>query len=119
MLAALAVLGTALATIAGAEFLRRKGSRKVRVLGIIPARYGSTRFPGKPLALLGGKPMIQHTFMNSKRASCLTKLVVATDDEVRKRVLVICILWTATQIVFLWLSREFLKLSKALEEKPS
>ena len=118
MLAALAVLGTALVTIAGAAILKREGNRRVRVLGIIPARYGSTRFPGKPLALLGGKPMIQHTYMNSKRASCLTKLVVATDDEVRKRTLV-CTLWTATQIVFLWLSRESLKPLKALEEKLS
>lgn len=48
-------------------------------LGIIPARYGSTRFPGKPLALLGGKPVIQWVY---ERASSLFEhLLVATDDQ--------------------------------------
>jgi len=48
-------------------------------LGIIPARYASTRFPGKPLALLGDKPMIQWVY---ERASSLFEhLVVATDDQ--------------------------------------
>lgn len=51
------------------------------VLGVIPARYGSTRFPGKPLADLAGKPMIWHTYHNAKTSAVLTKLVVATDDE--------------------------------------
>eukprot|EP00958_Prasinococcus_capsulatus_P022293 scaffold3134_cov414-Prasinococcus_capsulatus_cf.AAC.16 len=55
--------------------------RKPRVLGIIPARYASTRFPAKPLALLGGKPMIEHTYFNSLKAGCLDELVVATDDR--------------------------------------
>ena len=48
---------------------------------MIPARYGSTRFPGKPLADLAGKPMIWHTYHNAKTSAVLTKLVVATDDE--------------------------------------
>ncbi|MFH0756894.1 MAG: 3-deoxy-manno-octulosonate cytidylyltransferase [Bacteroidota bacterium] len=47
-------------------------------LGIIPARYGSTRFPGKPLALLGNKPMIQWVWERASEA--FTHLVVATDD---------------------------------------
>lgn len=51
------------------------------VLGIIPARYGSVRFAGKPLARLCGKPMIQHTYERASRASCLSELLVATDDE--------------------------------------
>lgn len=46
---------------------------------IIPARYGSTRFPGKPLALLGGKPIIEHVYQ--KASSVITDTYVATDDE--------------------------------------
>lgn len=48
-------------------------------IGIIPARYASTRFPGKPLALIGGKPMIQRVYEQAKKA--LDRVVVATDDE--------------------------------------
>ena len=48
-------------------------------IGIIPARYASTRFPGKPLALIGGKPMIQRVYEQAKKA--LDYVVVATDDE--------------------------------------
>ncbi|MBQ4337311.1 MAG: NTP transferase domain-containing protein, partial [Lentisphaeria bacterium] len=46
----------------------------------IPARYGSTRFPGKPLALLCGKPMIQHVYEKAA-ASKAAAVVVATDDQ--------------------------------------
>ena len=48
-------------------------------LGIIPARYASTRFPGKPLALLGGKPMVQRVY--ERVAPLLDHVAVATDDE--------------------------------------
>ncbi len=48
-------------------------------IGIIPARYASTRFPGKPLAIIGGKPMIQRVYEQAKKA--LEHVVVATDDE--------------------------------------
>ena len=48
-------------------------------IGIIPARYGSTRFPGKPLALLGGKPMIERVY--NQVSQVLDQVVVATDDE--------------------------------------
>jgi 3-deoxy-D-manno-octulosonate cytidylyltransferase len=51
------------------------------VIGVIPARYGSTRFPGKPLALIAGRPMIQHVYERSLKASLLSRVVVATDDE--------------------------------------
>ena len=51
------------------------------VLGVIPARYGSTRFPGKALALLGGKPMVQHVYERARQAKKLNEVVVATDDE--------------------------------------
>jgi 3-deoxy-manno-octulosonate cytidylyltransferase (CMP-KDO synthetase) len=51
------------------------------VVAIIPARYGSTRFPGKPLSLLGGKPMIQHVYENTSRTPGLDRVIVATDDR--------------------------------------
>jgi 3-deoxy-manno-octulosonate cytidylyltransferase (CMP-KDO synthetase) len=51
------------------------------VLGVIPARYGASRFPGKPLAMLWGKPMIQHVWERARAASGLDELVVATDDD--------------------------------------
>ena len=51
------------------------------VVAIIPARYGSTRLPGKPLALIGGKPMIQHVYESASRARCLDRVLVATDDR--------------------------------------
>jgi 3-deoxy-manno-octulosonate cytidylyltransferase (CMP-KDO synthetase) len=53
----------------------------MRMLGIIPARYASTRFPGKPLALIAGKPLIQRVVEQAKRARTLGEVVVATDDE--------------------------------------
>jgi 3-deoxy-manno-octulosonate cytidylyltransferase (CMP-KDO synthetase) len=53
----------------------------MRVVAIIPARYGSTRFPGKPLALIGGKPMIQHVYQSAARAKILDRIIVATDDR--------------------------------------
>lgn len=48
-------------------------------IAIIPARYASSRFPGKPLAILGGKPVIQHVY--EKAISVLSNAYVATDDE--------------------------------------
>lgn len=51
------------------------------VIGIIPARYNSTRFPGKPLALIKGKTMIQRVYEQAKMVSELKKIIVATDDE--------------------------------------
>ncbi|WP_199121215.1 3-deoxy-manno-octulosonate cytidylyltransferase [Pedobacter sp. ASV28] len=51
------------------------------VLGIIPARYASTRFPGKPLVDIYGKTMIQRVYEQSIQTSSLSKVVVATDDE--------------------------------------
>jgi 3-deoxy-manno-octulosonate cytidylyltransferase (CMP-KDO synthetase) len=52
----------------------------VRILGIIPARYASTRFPGKPLALIAGKPLIQHVVERCQLAKSLSEVIVATDD---------------------------------------
>jgi 3-deoxy-manno-octulosonate cytidylyltransferase (CMP-KDO synthetase) len=51
------------------------------VLGVIPARYGASRFPGKPLALLWGKPMLQHVWERAARAEGIDTLVIATDDD--------------------------------------
>lgn len=50
------------------------------VLGVIPARYASTRFPGKPLALITGKSMIQRVYEQATKAHLVTQVVVATDD---------------------------------------
>ena len=55
--------------------------KKISVVGIIPARYASTRFPGKMLALIAGKSLIQHTFENAKRSDSLDEILVATDDS--------------------------------------
>ena len=49
--------------------------------GIIPARYRSTRFPGKPLADIHGRPMIWHVYERSRKCTELTSVVLATDDE--------------------------------------
>lgn len=50
------------------------------IIGVIPARYGSTRFPGKPLHLIAGKPLIQWVVEQCQMAKSLTKVIVATDD---------------------------------------
>jgi 3-deoxy-manno-octulosonate cytidylyltransferase (CMP-KDO synthetase) len=53
----------------------------MRILGIIPARFASTRFPGKPLALIAGKPLLQRVVERCQLASALAEVIVATDDE--------------------------------------
>jgi len=52
----------------------------VIIAGIVPARYASTRFPGKPLALIAGKPLIQHVVEQCQKAKSLNEVIVATDD---------------------------------------
>ncbi|MEM9016407.1 MAG: 3-deoxy-manno-octulosonate cytidylyltransferase [Verrucomicrobiota bacterium] len=52
-----------------------------QVLGVIPARWGSTRFPGKPLHSIAGKPLVQHVWDRCSECSNLALLTVATDDE--------------------------------------
>jgi len=54
---------------------------RVKILGVIPARFASTRFPGKPLALIAGKPLIQRVVEQCQQAKSLSEIVVATDDE--------------------------------------
>ena len=51
------------------------------VMVVIPARYGSSRFPGKPLFMLGQKPMIQHVYEQAAACRAVTEVLVATDDE--------------------------------------
>ena len=51
-----------------------------KIIGIIPARFASTRFPGKPLADIAGKPMIERVYTQAKKAKLLQEVVIATDD---------------------------------------
>ncbi len=53
----------------------------MKTLGVIPARYGAQRFPGKPLALIAGKPLVQRVYEQARKASRLDVVVVATDDQ--------------------------------------
>ena len=53
----------------------------MKTVGIIPARYASTRFPGKPLAFIAGRPLIQHVVTQCQQAKSLAEIIVATDDE--------------------------------------
>lgn len=53
----------------------------MQVVGIIPARYASTRFPGKPLVPIAGKPLLQHVVERCQKARSLKEVIVATDDE--------------------------------------
>jgi 3-deoxy-manno-octulosonate cytidylyltransferase (CMP-KDO synthetase) len=58
-----------------------------QVIVVIPARYGSTRLPGKPLVALAGQPMIQRVYERARLASTVNRVIVATDDErIRKAV---------------------------------
>src|ERR1043165_6723917 len=52
----------------------------MKILGIVPARYASTRFRGKPLAIIAGKPLIQHVVEQCQKSKALNEVVVATDD---------------------------------------
>ncbi|KAG0462531.1 hypothetical protein HPP92_021007 [Vanilla planifolia] len=83
------VIGAAVAAAAAAAAahvglfrrLLRRGGFRSRVVGIIPARFASSRFEGKPLVHILGKPMIQRTWEMAKMASTLDHVVVATDNE--------------------------------------
>jgi 3-deoxy-manno-octulosonate cytidylyltransferase (CMP-KDO synthetase) len=54
---------------------------QTRILGVIPARFASSRFPGKALTPIAGKPMLQHVYERASQARYLTKVIIATDDE--------------------------------------
>ena len=58
-------------------------NQKTKILALIPARMGSSRFPGKPMANILGKPMIGHVYDNVKKNNLITEIAVATcDDEI-------------------------------------
>ena len=52
-----------------------------RILGVIPARFASSRFPGKALAVIAGKTMLQHVFERASAARYLSQVIIATDDD--------------------------------------
>src|SRR2546430_1862393 len=65
-----------------AEIARaRARAAQARPVAVIPSRYASTRLPGKPLALLGGRPMVQHVYERCRESAAFSRVVVATDDE--------------------------------------
>ncbi len=57
------------------------GEKKNKVIAVIPARYASSRFPGKLLAKLAGRPVIEHVVKRTSRAASIDRVLVATDDE--------------------------------------
>jgi 3-deoxy-manno-octulosonate cytidylyltransferase (CMP-KDO synthetase) len=61
--------------------------RLVRAVGVIPARFAATRFPGKPLAPIAGKPLVQRVWEGARSAKRLARVLVATDDE---RIAAVC-----------------------------
>jgi 3-deoxy-manno-octulosonate cytidylyltransferase (CMP-KDO synthetase) len=61
--------------------LKKQEISLAKVVVVIPARYGSTRLPGKPLVMLAGKPMIQRVYERAKLAKQANQVIVATDDE--------------------------------------
>ena len=61
--------------------MRKMKITKPKIVVIIPARYNSTRFEGKPLAEINGKPMIYYVYQRSKKAKCVDDVIVATDDK--------------------------------------
>ncbi len=54
---------------------------RLRTVAVIPARYDSTRLPGKALASIGGRPMIEHVYARARRARGVDRTLVATDDD--------------------------------------
>jgi 3-deoxy-manno-octulosonate cytidylyltransferase (CMP-KDO synthetase) len=56
-------------------------NKLLKILGIIPARYASTRFPGKPLAILAGKSIVQNVYEQCRLSKSLESVIVATDDQ--------------------------------------
>ena len=58
-----------------------QSSAPTYILGVLPSRWGSTRFPGKPLHLIAGKPLIQHVWERCQQCSRLDEIIVAVDDE--------------------------------------
>ena len=53
----------------------------MNVVGVIPCRYNSTRFPGKSIALILGEPMMLHVYRRARQTRAIDRLVIATDDD--------------------------------------
>ncbi len=66
--------------MSAAGVLLVSGHMSLRTLGVIPARFAAQRFPGKPLALIAGRPLIEHVYRQAKAAHSLDDVIVATDD---------------------------------------
>src|SRR6266550_6409170 len=60
--------------------MQLRHARMSKTVGIIPARWDSTRFPGKPLYLIAGKPLLRHVWERCLRAKNLDSVIIATDD---------------------------------------
>ncbi|HPG30818.1 MAG TPA: 3-deoxy-manno-octulosonate cytidylyltransferase [bacterium] len=58
----------------------KHSKKKLKILAVLPARYGSTRLPGKPLIRINGKSIIQYVFENVSKSKLIDKIIVATDD---------------------------------------
>ena len=56
-------------------------NKEMKIIGVIPSRYRSSRFPGKPLALICGKPMIYWVYKQALKAKGISEIIVATDVE--------------------------------------
>ena len=63
------------------ESSNSRSADRVAAIAVIPARYGSSRFPGKPLADRTGKPLIQHVVEQVEQAERIGRIIVATDDQ--------------------------------------
>lgn len=61
--------------------MTKKQTNLPTIIGVIPARFASTRLMGKPLADIGGKPMIQHTYESTLKSKLIQKVIIAVDDE--------------------------------------
>ena len=61
---------------------REGGYLNKKVLAVVPARYGSTRFPGKMVELLAGKPLVMHAYLRAQSASLVDEALVATDGDI-------------------------------------
>ena len=63
------------------ESIRDRSKNHKHTVAVIPARYGSTRFPGKALEDIGGRPMIEHVYRRAAAARNVDDVLVATDDR--------------------------------------
>ena len=64
---------------------KRSQSREMKIAAVIPSRYQSSRFPGKPLAKIAGKTMIERVYRQVAKAGCFADIIVATDDRAHLR----------------------------------